>query len=165
MWNKDRHQTQGSSQGFHLNRHFCFSYLRGKACRWGMGGVTSFDVTVRGNLETCFQVRNGPFNTTKWHTQECIHRPHLLEPASTGLFVQQAKEKIKIGDGGSFLPVPPPGQPGLMNSMARLFTYYCFLQILGTFMVRLVSQLLLDSRPLDLVSTKHLNKFGHVPIQ
>lgn len=46
-----------------------------------MGGVTSFDVTVSDNLETCFQVRNGPFNTTKRHTHECIHRPHLLEPA------------------------------------------------------------------------------------
>lgn len=85
-----------------------------------MGGVTSFDVTVVDNLETCFQLRNGPFNTTKWHTQECIHRPHLLEPASTGLFVQQAKEKIKIGDGTSFLPVSTPGQHDLMNTTARL---------------------------------------------
>lgn len=67
-----------------------------------MGGVTSFDVTVSDNLETCFQVRNGPFNTTKRHTHECIHRPHLQEPASTGLFVLQAKEKIKIGDGACF---------------------------------------------------------------
>lgn len=130
-----------------------------------MGGVTSFDVTVSDNLETCFLVRNGPFNRTKWHTQECIHGPHLLEPTSTGLFVQQGKEKIKIGDGASFLPIPPPGQPDLMNNTARLFTYYCFLWLLGTFVVWLVSQLLLDSRPLDLVSPKHLNKFGHVPVQ
>jgi len=122
-----------------------------------MGRVTSFDVTVSDNLETCFQVRNGPFNTTRWHTQECIHRPHLLEPASTGLFVQQAKEKIKIGNGVSFMPIPPPGQPDL----ATLFAYYCFLQLLGTFVVWLVSQLLLYSLPLDLVSTRHLNKFGH----
>lgn len=125
----------------------------------------SFDVTVSDNLETCFQVRNGPFNTTKWHTQECIHKPHLLEPASTGLFVQQAKEKIKIGDGTSFLPIPLPGQPDLMTSMATLFTYYCFLKLLGTFMVSLVSQPLLDSLLLDLVSTNHPNKFRHMPIQ
>ena len=123
------------------------------------------DVTVSDNLETCFQVRNGPFNATKWHTQECIHRPHLLEPASTRLFVQQAKKKTKIGDGAPFLPIAPPGQPDLMNSMARLFTYFCLPWLLGTFVVQLVSQLLLDSRPLDLVSTKHLNKFGHVLIQ
>lgn len=109
-------------------------------------------MTVSDNLETCFQVRNGPFNTTKWHAQECIHRPHLLEPASTGLFVQQAKEKI--GDEASFLSIPPAGKPDLMSSMARLFTYYCFLQLLGIFMVSLVSQLLLDSLILDVVSTK-----------
>lgn len=125
-----------------------------------MGGVTSFYVTVSDNLETCFQVRNGPFNTTKWHTQECIHRPHLLEPASTGLFVQ---EKLKTGDGASFLPIPPPGQPELMNSMARLVAHYCFLWLLGTFVVRLVPQLLLDSLPLDLVSTKQLNKLATSP--
>lgn len=53
-----------------------------------MGGVTGFDGTVSDNLETCFQVRNGPFNTTKGHTQESIHRPHPLEPASSVLFVQ-----------------------------------------------------------------------------
>lgn len=129
-----------------------------------MGGVTSFDVTVSDSLETCFQVRNGPFNTTKRHTQECIHRPHLLEPASTGLFVQQAKEKIRIGDGACFLPTPPPGQPVSVNSIARLFTYYCFPRLLGTFKVLLIA-LLKDFHPLDLVSTKHLNKFGHVPIQ
>lgn len=110
-----------------------------------MGRVTGFDVTVSDNLETCFQVRNGPFNTTKGHTQEHIHRPHLLVPASSMLFVQQAKEKIKIGDGASFLPILPLGQPDLMNGMARLFTCYCFLQLLGAFVVWLVSQLLLDS--------------------
>lgn len=127
--------------------------------------MASFDVTVTDNLETCFQLRNGRFNTTKWHTQECIHRPHLLEPASTGLFVQQAKEKIKIGDGTSFLPIPTPGQRDLTSTVARLSMYYCFLPLLGTFIVWLVSQLLLGSHPLDLVSTKNLNEFGYIPIQ
>lgn len=129
----------GTGLGF-ISTSICFSYIRGKVCRWGMGGVTSFDVTVSDNLETCFQVRNGPFNTTKRHTHERIHWPHLLEPASTRLFVLQAREKIKIGDGACFLPIPPPGQPVPMNSIARLFPYYCFL-LLGTFEVLLISLL------------------------
>lgn len=50
VWNKDRLQTQGEF-GFHLNRYHWISYIRRQACRWGMGGVMSFDRTVSDNLD------------------------------------------------------------------------------------------------------------------
>lgn len=122
----------------------------------------SFDVMV---TSWKLALRGGTVLLTQQSGTPSAYRPHLLEPASTGLFVQQAKEKIEIGDATSFLPIPPPGQTDLMNSTARLYMYCCFLQLLRTFAVFVDSQLLSHSFYSDLVSIKHLNKFGHVPIQ
>lgn len=94
---------QGAYQGFIPTG--ISSYIRGKAHRWGMGGVMSFDATV---TSWKLALRGGMVLLTQQSGTPSAYRPHLLEPASTGLFVQQAKEKAEIGDATSFLPIPPP---------------------------------------------------------
>lgn len=76
---------QGAYQGFIPTG--ISSYIRGKAHRWGMGGVMSFDAVTSWKLA----LREGMVLLTQQSGTPSAYRPHLLEPASTGVVCTASK--------------------------------------------------------------------------